>query len=127
MLKLLVTASMLSAITAFSTMAQTLPETVKLSLEIKQPTLLDDSKRDLFTGTIDDKTGTTTLKVECSAGASGTMGFGRVDETCAVAGNGLIKNPNKPTQTAARINYSGGFVIAAKQDGYTDATTLLAK
>lgn len=113
-------------LTAGASFAQSLPETVKFTLSVNQPTLFDESKRDTFRGSVDDASGTTTLSVECSAGASGTLGFGRVDETCAVSGNGLIKNPKDPSKTLPRINYSGGFVIEAKEDGYTNAATLTA-
>lgn len=115
-----------TALTAGAALAQSLPDVVNVNMAIAQPSLFDESKRDTFKGSIDDKSGTTSLEVVCSAGASGTLGFGRVDETCAVSGSGIIKNPNNPSQTAARIAYSGGFVIEAKQDGYTNATTLMA-
>lgn len=113
-------------LTAGFASAQSLPETVSVTMEINQPSMFDTSKRDIFKGAIDDKSGATALTVECSPGASGTLGFGRIDETCAVKGSGSIKNPNNPSQTAVRINYQGGFVINASKDGYTDATTLNA-
>lgn len=113
-------------LTAGAALAQSLPDVVNVNMTIAQPSLFDTSKRDIFKGSVDDKSGTTSFEVICSAGASGTLGFGRVDETCAVSGSGIIKNPNNPSQTAARVAYSGGFIIEAKQDGYTNATTLLA-
>ncbi len=106
--------------------AQTLPETVQFNLNVNQPALFDTSKRDTFKGIIDDRSGTTNFEVVCSAGSSAFLGLSRSDEACAVKGNGSIKNPNNPSQTAQRLNYSGGFKIEAKADGYTDATTIQA-
>jgi hypothetical protein len=98
--------------------------TAKLVLDIKQPALFDKSEKDAFSGSVDDTSGTTTLKLICSPGASGKFGFGRVDETCAVTGNGAIKNPKNPSQVLQRINYAGGFVIEGKKDGYTNVSTI---
>jgi hypothetical protein len=109
-----------------ATLAQSTSETVKLTMEISQPSLFDSDRRDTFSGMIDDRSGTTTFEVECSAGASAWLGLSRIDEACSVAGNGLIKNPNNPAQTLPRIAYSGGFTIQAGEDGYTDASTIAA-
>jgi hypothetical protein len=106
--------------------AQSTTETVTFSLQAAQPSLFDSDLNDTFTGTVDDRMATTTFEVVCSAGASAWLGLSRVDEACSVAGNGLIKNPNNPAQTLPRVQFSGGFTIVADQDGYTDATTILA-
>ena len=106
--------------------AQSATETVSFSLQVSQPSLFDDDRRDTFVATIDDRSATTTFNVECSAGASAWLGLSRVDEACAVTGNGVIKNPNNPAQTLPRLAYMGGFTIEADSDGYTDATTIIA-
>lgn len=121
---LLVTAAMLSG--ASHALAQDGAEKVTLTMTVKQPSLFDSSKRDIFTGKIDDRSGTTTFDLECSAGSSAFLGLSRTDETCSVTGQGLIKNPNNPAQMLPRINYAGGYVIKAKEDGYTDASTIKA-
>lgn len=102
--------------------------TVKFNLSVNQPTLFDegDAVRDTFKGSVDDQSGVTSFEVVCSAGAKGTFGFGRKDETCAVTGEGIIRNPANPSQTIKRIAYSGGFVIEAKKDGYTNMGTINA-
>lgn len=105
---------------------QSTPERVTLKMDISQPSLFIKERKDVFKGTIDDKSGTTTLEVTCSAGASAWLGLSRIDEACAIAGNGTIKNPNNPSQSLPRISYSGGFTVEAKADGYTDARTILA-
>jgi hypothetical protein len=122
----LLTAISAGLVLAASAQAQTGPETVKFSLQASQPSLFDDDKKDVFKGTVDDRLGTTSFSVECSAGASAWLGLSRIDEACAVSGNGLIKNPNNPAQTLPRVNYMGGFTIEADSDGYTDASTILA-
>lgn len=99
-------------------------ETVTLHMEIDQPSILDDSRRDTFRSVIDDRSGTTTLNVECSAGTSALFGLSRTDEACAVTGSGLIKNPNNPAQTVPRVDFAGGFTIVGQQDGYTDLRTM---
>ncbi len=106
--------------------AQSTANEVKVKMTISQPTLFDKSKKDTFDGSVDDASGTTSLKVVCSAGAQGKFGIGRVDEACSVSGMGLIKNPNNPSQTLLRINYNGGFRVDGGKDGYTDATTLVS-
>ena len=108
---------------AGSAMAQ---DVVSVTMAIHQPSLLDESERDTFEATVDAPLSTTTLAVECSAGTTGTLGFGRNDEACAVSGSGVIKNPNNLAQTLPRIAFSGGFTIEADNDGYTDARTILA-
>ncbi len=106
--------------------AQGASATATLDMTISQPSLFTEGRRDMFRSTIDDVTGTTTFEVECSAGASAWLGLSRVDEACAVTGNGLIKNPNNPAQTLPRLSYQGGFTIEADADGYTNMQTLLA-
>ena len=106
--------------------AQSATETVKFGLTVFQPSLFDSDQRDTFAGVVDDASGTTTLNVECSAGASAWLGLSRVDEACSTAGSGVIKNPSNPAQTLPRISYSGGFTIVADSDGFTDASTILA-
>lgn len=101
-------------------------ETVKLSIDITQPSLFDTSLKDTFKGTVDDRSGTTALQVVCSAGSSSLLGLARIDTACAVSGTGSIKNPANPAQAVARISYSGGYTILGKQDGYTDAATIQA-
>ena len=101
-------------------------ERIGFKLDIYQPSLFDEQKHDNFKGNVDDNSGTTSLEVSCSAGKSIAWGMGRVDETCSVTGHGLIKNPNNPSQTAERVGYQGGFKIQAKDDGYTDASTIKA-
>lgn len=117
-----------AALAAFANLAQaqTATETVTFALTAFQPSLFDEDERDTFDGVIDDRSATTTLSIECSAGASAWLGLSRVDETCATAGSGAIKNPNNPAQTLPRIGYAGGFTIEADSDGYTDAATILA-
>ena len=68
--------------------AQTGPETVTLTMEVNQPSLFDTSRRDRFHTVIDDRSGTTTIDVECSAGTSALFGLSRTDEACAVSGSG---------------------------------------
>jgi len=109
-----------------SVWAQATSETVTFSLNVSQPTLFDSDRQDTFSGSVDDRSGTTTLGVTCSAGASSWLGLSRVDEACAIAGNGTIKNPNNAAQSLPRISYSGGFTIEADSDGYTNATSILA-
>ncbi len=106
--------------------AQSATETVKFTLSAYQPSLFDSDQRDTFSGIVDDRTATTTLSIECSAGASAWLGLSRVDEACSTSGSGVIKNPNNPAQTLPRISYSGGFTIEADSDGFTDASTILA-
>lgn len=106
--------------------AQSPSNEVKVKMTISQPTLFDPKKQDTFDGSVDDVSGTTSFKVVCSAGSAGKLGFGRVDESCSVKGNGVIKNPNNPSQTLPRINYSGGFRVNGGKDGYTDAATLVS-
>ena len=127
MKRILVVAFALLAFAPPATLAQGTTTTVKYSLTADQPSLFDNSLRDNYIGVIDDDTGITTLKINCSAGASGFLGMGRVDETCAVSGDGDIRNPNNLQQTLDRINYSGGFTIEAQKDGYTDMTSLKAE
>lgn len=107
-------------------LAQETSATAHFTLSVHQPTLFDEGAKDTFSGSIDDNTGVTTFSMICSAGASGFIGIGRVDETCATAGNGTIRNPNNLQQQINRVNYSGGFVIQAKQDGYTDVSSIKA-
>lgn len=107
-------------------LAQSTTEDVHLRIDIEQPSLLSSDRKDVFKGVVDDRSGVTTLEVTCSAGASAWLGMSRVDEACAVAGNGAIKNPNNPSQSLPRIGYSGGFTVEAKQDGYTNTSTILA-
>lgn len=106
--------------------AQSAAPTVKFGLTVFQPSLFDSDQRDTFAGVIDDASGTTTLNIECSAGASAWLGLSRVDEACSTSGNGVIKNPSNPAQTLPRISYSGGFTIDADSDGFTDASTIVA-
>jgi len=119
-------AVLLLATSTTAAFAQDGTETVDLSLTASQPSLFDSDQRDTFAGTIDDRSGTTSFEVVCSAGASAWLGLSRIDEACSVSGNGLIKNPNNPAQTLPRIAYSGGFTIQAGEDGYTDASTIAA-
>jgi hypothetical protein len=125
-MRLLTTISALGLVFAATAHAQATPEVVSLTLTAKQPTLFDDDAKDTFVGTVDDRLGTTKYEVVCSAGASAWLGLSRVDEACAVSGNGVIKNPNNPAQTLPRLSYMGGFTIEADQDGYTDMTTIAA-
>jgi len=106
--------------------AQSAPETVTFALNVAQPSLFDTDRQDTFSGSVDDRSGTTSLGVTCSAGASSWLGLSRVDEACAIAGNGTIKNPNNPAQSLPRISYAGGFTIEADSDGYTNSATILA-
>lgn len=124
--RLLSFSALLLALTPAAGFAQSAPERVVLKMDISQPSLFSNQRKDVFKGTVDDKSGTTVLEVTCSAGASAWLGLSRIDEACAVSGNGTIKNPNNPSQTLPRISYSGGFTVEAKADGYTDAKTILA-
>ena len=67
--------------------AQSAAETVKMTLTAFQPSLFDNDARDTFQGVIDDRSATTTLNIECSAGASAWLGLSRVDEACSTAGS----------------------------------------
>jgi hypothetical protein len=107
-------------------MAQGLGETVTFTMQVQQPSLFDSDRRDVFQSTVDDRSGTSSFEVTCSAGASAWLGLSRIDEACSVTGSGIIKNPNNPAQTLPRINYLGGFTIEADSDGYTNVTTILA-
>lgn len=122
---LLLASAALLALTA-PAFAQSTTETVDLTVRVNQPSLFDADRQDVFNGIVDDRSGTTTLEVVCSAGASAWLGLSRIDEACSVAGNGIIKNPNNPAQTLPRVAYMGGFTIQAGQDGYTDASTIQA-
>lgn len=106
--------------------AQGTAETVTFTLQAQQPSLFDSDRQDVFRSTIDDRSGTTVFDVTCSAGASAWLGLSRIDEACSVSGNGIIKNPNNPSQTLPRLNYQGGFTIEADADGYTNMSTILA-
>ena len=117
---------LLCATLGASAFAQGATETVKFGLTVFQPSLFDSDQRDTFSGVIDDRSATTTLNIECSAGASAWLGLSRVDEACSTAGSGAIKNPSNPAQTLPRISYAGGFTIDADSDGFTDASTILA-
>ena len=99
-------------------------ERVVFKLEINQPSLFNPKMNDTFVGSVDDRSGTTTFKVECSAGSSAFMGLVRSDEKCSVTGSGTIKNLNNPAQMLPRVNYAGGFTILGKEDGYTDMRTI---
>lgn len=101
-------------------------ETVSLTMQVEQPSLFDTSRRDTFRATIDDRSGTTTLEVVCSAGTSALFGLSRTDEACSVSGSGMIKNPNNPSQSVQRIDYAGGFTVVGAQDGFTDMRTIAA-
>lgn len=114
------------ALTPAAGLAQATPERVTLDVDVTQPSLFSSDRKDVFKGVIDDRSGTTTLEVTCSAGASAWLGLSRIDEACAVSGNGTIKNPNNPSQALPRISYSGGFTVEGKADGYTNAATILA-
>ncbi len=109
---------------ALPALAQGAPETVTLTMEINQPSLFDSNRRDTFRSVIDDRLGTTRLEVECSAGTSALFGLSRTDEACAVSGSGTIKNPNNPSQSVPRVDFSGGFTIVGAQDGFTDMRTI---
>lgn len=109
---------------ALPTLAQAGPETVNLTMTVTQPSLFDSSRRDTFHTVIDDRSGTTTIDVECSAGRTALFGLSRTDEACAVSGSGLIKNPNNPSQTVPRVDIAGGFTIVGAQDGFTDMRTI---
>lgn len=106
--------------------AQSVAETVTFTMQGQQPSLFDSDRQDVYRSSIDDRSGTTDFEVTCSAGASAWLGLSRIDEACAIAGNGIIKNPNNPAQTLPRIAYMGGFTIDADSDGYTDVSTILA-
>jgi len=125
-LSLIVAASAALMCMAGTAFAQDTQFVVHYKLLVDQPSLFDKDAHDTFKGTIDDALGITSLKTECNAGSSGFIGLGRTDEACSLEGNGMIRNPNKPEQTALRVNYSGGYTIKAKEDGYTDASTLKA-
>lgn len=114
------------ALGAMPALAQGTTETVTLTMQVDQPSLFDSNRRDTFRTTLDDRSGTTTLEVICSAGSSSLFGLSRRDEACAVTGTGTIKNPNNPSQSVQRIDYSGGFTVVAAQDGFTDMRTLAA-
>ncbi|WP_417625689.1 hypothetical protein [Pararhodobacter aggregans] len=105
---------------AMPALAQSGTETVTLTMEVNQPSLFDTARRDVFRTVIDDRSGTTTLNVECSAGTSALFGLSRTDEACAVSGSGVIKNPNNPSQSVPRVDFAGGFTISGSQDGFTD-------
>lgn len=119
-------AASILTITPLSAMAQVGTETVTFTVDVTQPSLFSNDRKDVFKGTVDDRSGTTVLEVTCSAGASAWLGLSRIDEACAVSGNGTIKNPNNPSQALPRISYSGGFTVEGKADGFTNAATILA-
>jgi hypothetical protein len=116
----------LVALVPITALAQSTQERVTIAMDVVQPSLFANDRQDTFKGTVDDRSGTTTLEVTCSAGASAWLGLSRIDEACAVNGNGTIKNPNNPAQSLPRISYSGGFTVEAASDGYTNAATILA-
>lgn len=75
---------------------------------------------------IDGSSGMTTFDMLRSASARAWLGLSRIDQACSVSDAGFIKNPNNASQTPPLISYSGGFTVVAKQDGNSDATTILA-
>ena len=103
-IRLLSFAAILLALSPVTGSAQGAPEPVRLKIDVSQPSLFANQRKDVFKGTIDDKSGTTVLEVTCSAGASAWLGLSRIDEACAIAGNGTIKNPNNPAQSLPRIS-----------------------
>lgn len=107
-------------------LAQSTTETVRITLGITQPSLFANDRQDVFKGTVDDRSGLTAMEITCSAGASAWLGLSRIDEACAVSGNGNIKNPNNPAQSLPRISYAGGFTVEAASDGYASTSTILA-
>ncbi|NJM81509.1 MAG: hypothetical protein HC844_02585 [Tabrizicola sp.] len=104
---LFLTAAVLAFTSGSAAFSQSTTETVDLTLDIAQPSLFDSDLKDTFKGSVDDRSGLTTLEVTCSAGASAWLGLSRIDEACAVNGNGSIKNPNNPAQSLPRVSYSG--------------------
>jgi len=120
-----ITAASLVASAALPVHAQG-TETITLTMQVEQPSLFDTSRRDTFRSVIDDRSGSTTLEVICSAGTSTLFGLSRTDEACSVTGSGSIKNPNNPSQSVPRVDYSGGFTIVGAQDGFTDMRTIAA-
>lgn len=112
--------------TAGASLADSATETVTLTMDINQPSLFAADQKDDFKSTIDDRSGTTAFDLLCSAGASAWLGLSRIDQACALSGSGSIKNPSNTSQSLPRISYSGGYTVVAKQDGYTNATTMLA-
>ncbi len=116
--------TLLAMTVAMPVFAQSAQETVTFTLQASQPSLFDSGERDTYNGTLDDRSGTTTLSVECSAGSSALMGLVRSDEACGVTGSGSIKNPNNPSESVQRVNIAGGYTIQGKKDGYTPMNTL---
>lgn len=112
------------ALATLPALAQNATETVTLTMTVNQPSIFDATRRDTFHTVIDDRSGTTTIDVECSAGRTALFGLSRTDEACAVSGSGVIKNPNNPSQTVPRVDLSGGFTIVGAQDGFTDMRTI---
>ncbi len=115
-----------TAMAGMPAFAESTQETVSVTIEASQPSLFDKKMNDTYQGTIDDRSGTTNLAVECSAGSSAIWGLVRSDETCKVTGSGSIKNPNNPAQAVQRLNIAGGYTIRGKEDGYTPMNTLKA-
>ena len=109
-------ALLLIATSSFSAMAaDTLTFTMKASMQ----SLRDTSLEDKFTVNLADKKIETQLNIKCQAATAGIVS-GQA-ESCAVAGNGALVNPNNG-QKLQRTQYSGGWVV--KSDGFTDGSTL---
>ena len=95
--------------------AETLTFTMKASMQ----SLRDKSLKDSFTVNLADKKIETTLNITCQSATAGFVS-GQA-ESCAVAGNGALVNPNNG-QKLQRTQYSGGWVV--KTDGFTDGSTM---
>lgn len=115
---------MMFGLGAQSALAQDGTEIVTMTMEVNQPSLFDDNRRDTFHSIIDDRVGTTEINVECSAGTNRMFGLSRTDEACSVVGSGRIKNPNNPAQSVQRVDINGGFTVVGAQDGFTDLRTI---
>jgi hypothetical protein len=97
--------------------------TVDFSLTANQQSLRDPAKTDMFTITLSDRQVMTDFTVTCQAGKSAWGGLVRKDEACEVKGKGSVLNPSTGAKLP-RTQYMGGYTVQAKQDGYTDLSTI---
>ena len=116
------TAPVFAEVSTFPTQAAP-ANTVEFSLTVNQQSLRNPSKTDEFTVTLSDRQVVTDFAVKCQAGKSAWGGLVRKDEACEVTGKGSVLNPTTGAKLP-RTQYMGGYTIQAKQDGYTDLSTI---
>lgn len=97
--------------------------TVEFSLTANQQSIRDPAQNDVFSIRLADRQVETDFTVTCQAGKSAWGGLVRKDEACEVKGKGSVINP-KTAAKLPRTQYLGGYTVQAKQDGYTDLSSI---